>query len=528
MNTGNLLAKLNIKKVSKTAWVLLAITLVGLAFRLYHIEFGLPHSFNADEPEFSELAILYTYEFKDIVQNNNYFRLIPISYVYGTFPVYFLTISLMGFSKAMNLMSIPFDKTTLFIFLRVVIAFASLALIPVTVTLFKRVFSNRVISSALVICTVLAALNWKFIVHAHYVNADIVLVLLNTITLIFLVAYYKAESTKSSSHYLLLAGMFFGLCMGTKITALLIVPAILFLILKRKDYLGLFGFGLATLAWFMFTNPFSVIFYDDFISRVLALGTKEAGVVFDSVDYSPFKYIDALSEILTIPILLTAVFGMIAAFKSKGERTVHIFLIFIVAIYVVFFSLQSRRVDRWMLPVLPILIIYATYGFTLLRQLVSKPIAILLGVVVLGYYLYYPALLLTQFQRYTPKAEAYLWMKENTSELSTKLAYTEEGLDPLNKLPLAKVRQYEVYSSDNAQLFFPDNPELYDYVILSSRPMENFKKEAVKQLYPEYSGWWQAFENTVQDKTKFELVKEFTLPKPNLIPLSDVMIYKKL
>ena len=54
------------------------------------------------------------------------------------------------------------------------------------------------------------------------------------------------------------------------------------------------------------------------------------------------------------------------------------------------------------------------------------------------------------------------------------------------------------------------------------------KKDDVKTAYSEYSKKWQDFENKVQDETKYELVKDFILPKPNLIPLSDVLIYKKL
>ena len=61
---------------------LVAICALGLFFRLYHIEFGLPHSFYADEPEIAEPAIKYTYEFKDVVTNNNFYKLIPVSFVY--------------------------------------------------------------------------------------------------------------------------------------------------------------------------------------------------------------------------------------------------------------------------------------------------------------------------------------------------------------------------------------------------------------------------------------------------------------
>src|SRR3989344_6028620 len=109
---------LNINK--QLVLLFLIIGSIGLFFRLYHIEFGLPHSFHADEPEITEHAIKYTYEFFNIIRNNDWYKLIPVSFVYGTFPVYFFTVFTMAFSKSLNILNVPFDKTSIFIFLRIV------------------------------------------------------------------------------------------------------------------------------------------------------------------------------------------------------------------------------------------------------------------------------------------------------------------------------------------------------------------------------------------------------------------------
>lgn len=58
--------------------------------------------------------------------------------------------------------------------------------------------------------------------------------------------------------------------------------------------------------------------------------------------------------------------------------------------------------------------------------------------------------------------------------------------------------------------------------------MQNFKREEVIKKYPQYVERWNNFENTLTDKNKFEMIKEFSLPKPNLIPLSDVYIFKNM
>ncbi|OGC68788.1 hypothetical protein A2415_05435 [candidate division WWE3 bacterium RIFOXYC1_FULL_39_7] len=516
----------------KNILLFLSLLLLGLGLRLYHIEFGLPHSFYADEPEFSELAIKYTYEIKDIVRNNDYYKLIPISYVYGTFPTYLLTVLVMGFSKINNLFNLPFDKTSLFIFQRVITAFISLLVVVATGYIYKVRFSTaRGIkfseNRGLFIAVLLAALNWKLIAHAHYVNADIFITLLICLSIGFLLQYHKTTGSK----YLILSAVFFGLAVGTKVTALMTLPFHLWLIADRKDLKGFLAYCFIILGTFAITNPFSIIFSGDFITRVLSLATKEAGMVFDSVDLSYTKYVAALAYIATPFVFMISLYGMWRSSKFSGEKKLDMFLLSYVATYLLFFTLQSRRVDRWVLPVLPIILVYAAYTIDQIFALTRskfKPILLLVLVATLLYYVFFTGTLLSQFRRDTPKSEAYLWAKANLPELSTKLAYTEEGLDPLNKLPFATVIKFKVYASENAQFFTPENPELYDYVIISSRPMENYKREEVKTKYPFYYKKWAAFEEVLMDPTKFELIKDFTLNKPNLIPLSDVYIYKNL
>jgi hypothetical protein len=175
---------------------------------------------------------------------------------------------------------------------------------------------------------------------------------------------------------------------------------------------------------------------------------------------------------------------------------------------------------------------YASYGLVQLKQSYKKIVFIVLVLFMGINYLNYPILLMNQFRKDTPKSAAYQWVKANIPVKETLtpyiLVYTEEGLDPLNKISGAKVNQYNVYTSESAELFYPEDPLIYDYVIVSSRPMQNFKRPEVRQKYPYYAQKWDEFEQTLQDKSKFELIKDFTLPKPSIVPLSDVFIYRKL
>ncbi|MFA6981702.1 MAG: hypothetical protein WC243_01595 [Patescibacteria group bacterium] len=493
--------------------------LIGVGLRLYHIEFGLPHSFHADEPEIAELAIKYTYELRDIIKNHNYQKLIPISFVYGTFPSYLFTLVVMSFSKTSNLLNIPFSKETLYIFMRSFNAVLSMGIILSMGVLFKKLFNNKTGILAVVFLT---ALNWKLIVHAHYINVDILLALLLSFCFLGAYLYYKHDL---DNLHVVIIGLLYGVAVGTKVTALISLPLFLYLFLVKKDYRGLFGFLFLIFIGYAVTNPFSFIFAEDFAYRVYMMQIKEAGLVFDSVDSNPLKYLLALGYVTTPLVLALSVFGSVLSLR-RGDRKFHIFLVGNILIYLIFYSLNSRRVDRWLLPILPIVLLYSAEGIHQVLKRAKKKVALVFVLLALGTYSYFPYLLLSQFQRDTPKSAAYKWAKDNLPVTSNKLAVTEEGLDPLNKLEGILVKRSNVYEPENAQFDLPETPTGYDFVIISSKPMRNFKKKEVKERFGFYVEAWTKFEDTILDGTKFTLIKQFTLPKPNLVELSDVYIYQ--
>jgi 4-amino-4-deoxy-L-arabinose transferase-like glycosyltransferase len=406
--------------------------------------------------------------------------------------------------------------------MRALNAILSLLVLPTAALLYYKIFKNRL---GALLTFILLAFNWKLIVHAHYVNADIFITILLTLAYLTAYLYYKKPT---DSLYTWLTGLLIGLAIGTKVTAGLTLPLFLYLFAVKKDLKGALGFILIAFLTFEITNPFSIIFLNEFVFRVVSMFSREGGMVFDSIDTNPFKYLIALGYMVTPFVFASSAYGIYLNIKNKTERPIHIFLIGHIVFYLIFYSIQSRRVDRWLLPIIPIIIIYASYGLIKLKELLKGTWALAALIIVVGIsYMYFPIMLLAEFRRYTPKSEAYLWTKNNLPPISTKLTITEEGLDPMNKAPLSTVVTYEVYGDKNAQYGYPPNPTLYDYVILSSRPMTNFKRKEVMETYPLYSKAWQSFENTVTKSGKFSLVKSFVLPKPNLIPLSDVYIYKQ-
>lgn len=524
----------------------LAVIAISLYLRLYNISFGLPHSWYADEPEIAEPAIKYTYEIKNILRNNDIYKLKPESYVYGTFPVYFYTLLTMVYSKGLGMLNILFSKTDIYIFLRVVNA--GISFLIVIATLILSILLSLKSKKALLLVALLTGLNWKLIVHAHYLNHDIIITLLLLISNIFFIRYIfnynKNPDPEKDTLNTILFSIMFGLAFSTKITVLLTYPIYLMIMLNAKSYRNAVASVFIVLGMFILTNPFSFIYPSDFLQRVIEMRYKEAGMVFDSVDYSAFKYISSLNYMLTPPIFITSVIGILGfcfsvlagrkrIFASINPISKAYFLLFIqVLFYLVFFSIQSRRVDRWLLPMLPILIVFSVYAWDKIYSYVKDTrlsllfwLSLFIATLV---YAYFPYVLTKQFLPNTPKSAAYIWAKENIKETSTKFAITEEGLDPLNKLPLSQVMQFNSYEVKGGQYTYPPDPTLYDYIFISSRPTSWYKKKEIKEKFPMYYHKWAEFENTLKDETKFMLSKSFTIQGPNLIPLSNVYVYKNL
>ena len=277
----------------KLVTIIAVITLAGALLRLYHIDFGLPHSLQADEPELGEFAIKYTYEIKSIIAGRNWYKLIPLNFVYGTFPIYVYTAAMMAFSKALGLLGVAFDRVHIYTYLRVLTALASLTAIPAAAFLYNKLFKDWF---GTLVTAMLVALNWQFIVLGHYLNADIIVATLLSLAYITAYLYYAREN---DTKYTILTGILLGFAMGTKVTAAISLPLFLYIYASKKDWREMFALLFVIFAAFAVSNPFSLIFANDFAFRVLTLFTKEGGIVFDSVDSNPFKYVLATGYIAT-------------------------------------------------------------------------------------------------------------------------------------------------------------------------------------------------------------------------------------
>lgn len=230
----------------------------------------------------------------------------------------------------------------------------------------KKMFKNNIgsfISSLLILFTPLILLN------AHYMYVDVP-GLFWIIACLFVTAKFIE---RFSFKKVFLAGLFSGLACGTKVTfgTALIIP-IIGILLSYKDLRQLFkGFALTVavfLLFFFVTNPY---FFITFPKPLVAL-SEHTGLSF-----SWRFYISSLKYGLGVPLFVFILIGILIKLwlfrenKLFEKKTVLLFL-FWVLFFFVFISFFSIAFSRYILPIVPLLIILGCSGwFKLLNKLKS-------------------------------------------------------------------------------------------------------------------------------------------------------------
>jgi len=532
-----------VKKHLKTLIITIAIS-TGLFIRLYKIDFGLPKIFIADETDIYDEVINFSLNYKFILRDGSINDFEPPTYVYGMFPTYFLTMCTMFLNKTASIFNFNINFDFYHVYLRIITALFSLSIPIFSYFIYKEISET---SRGSFIAFLLVLFNWKLLVYSRYLNQDIYLTSLVTISLFFFIKYLKSNTTRSKSLFLVLSSIAFGLATGTKITALITLPIIVGLIFIRKNIKDVLLFIFGVILSFSISNPFSIINFQSFISRVISMKTREAGAVFSSVNLNPFKYFIGLSNILTLPIfivgLITILVLSVSFYKSIKSKNIqkydlsHIFLIGNVFLYMLFFSLNKRLVERWVLPITPILIIYAAYGVHYLEKLYNPKIKhnileISLLFIFSFVYAFYLIAFLKQLDIGDTRLLAYKWTNNFLNNPQNKdlkiLVYTNKGRDPFVNINNCDVQMFRVYESENTINFKPKDPKDYDIIITYSDMENNYKNSYVSEKYPDYTNSWINFENEINNPNNFLLLKSYKTTRLDLMGLSNIYIYQNV
>ncbi len=456
------------------------------------------------------------------------------------FPTYFLIFSTVVFNKIISVLHTPIDFDFYFVYMRIITALFSFLTVIFTSLLYKKIFKDK---KGALITFVLTAVNWKLIAQSHYLNHDTFLTVLTTASLYFFISYLSDPSKKSLNA--IISALFLGLTAGTKITGLIVAPAIGMILIFKKDWKALITYFLFTVIGFGISNPFSIIYFNDFLVRVVKMKSIEAGIIFGDINNNPLRYPLSFFKLLTPAVFLLSIYGLIENIKkliSNVKNKVveinfetHSVLILTVFIYIIFYSLTPRLTERWMVPLIPILIIYASKALADLLKKFNKErwvIFVLIFLTTLSA-LFFTFSLVRQLKEGKPRVNAYIWFSEylnnDNGEEKSVLMYTNKGYrDPFSKIDSCDLNSYKVYESQGAQNVYPKDPFQYDYVILYSTMEKNYENKYVKNKYPEYYKSWKSFTETVKEPTKFKLIREFKTTEPDLIGIPEIYIYENL
>lgn len=355
------------RRPDRTTLALAGVLLGALALRLWGIRHGLPFSYNIDEEgHFVPVAI----GFFGHDLNPGYF-LNPPGYtelLYALYAVWF------GGRDAVQ-HAYATDPSEVFLIARVTVALLGVVAVWLLHLTAARLWDRRVG----LLAAALGAVAFLPVFYGHLALNDVPATAPATLALLGAALILRGGGLR----WALAGGLGAGLAAGTKYTAgialLPLLTAILVTARDRREPLtrallvpAVAACG-AALAGFLIANPYALLDFDAFRAGVarqrrLASGeelaklglTQQNGLVY---------YLWSLTWGLGWIPALAALVGAVRLLLR--DRRTALVLLPAPILYVLFMGLQERYFGRWLLPVLPIVLLLAAYGGMALARVVA-------------------------------------------------------------------------------------------------------------------------------------------------------------
>lgn len=333
-----------------------AILALGLALRLWGIEYGLPFAYQIDEERlYTRLAVIML---ADGDLNPGYFQNPPL-YMYVLEAVFALQHS--GSEAALLIGDVP-DRGGLYLTARIVTAVIGTIGVWLSFVAARRFFDTAVA----LLTALLVAVAFMPVFYSHVALNNVPAMTAATLALIGVAGILHRGRRRD----FILAGAGLGLAAATKYTAgIVLVPLLAAALFApggrlRATSPGIRGAAIALgagLAAFVLANPHAVLNFSHFVR---AVGTQ--GRLVDENKYGqdpnggiPFYLESWTWSIGWIPAL-AAVAGAVLLWR-RDRRTFWV-LVPVVPLFIVYMGWQTRYFGRWMLPVLPIVAMLACYA----------------------------------------------------------------------------------------------------------------------------------------------------------------------
>jgi uncharacterized membrane protein len=382
-----------------------------------------------------------------------------------------------------------------------------------------KIFFNKKVAF---LSFLIAAFTVSFIQSAHFAVTESIITLVVVLTCLL----SKKIFEKPKTTYALLIGITTGLGIAAKITAVsfLIIPvfALLLLFIKqksiRKFILNLTLISITTFATFFVFSPYTLLNWNKFWESMKyesGVATGSYPVVYTLQFNHSISYLFQLENLFWQigPIALFAILGfiflVIFSFLKKQKELV-IFYIFPL-LYFLYVGSWHTKFIRYMIPILPFLIIAASFLLFEITKKFKKT----------GFILISTFLLLTAFWA---MAFFSIYTKEQTRISASEWVYLNVPVDktilteqwddtlpvPIGTLNLNRYKDLNLtmYEPDNSSKinYLTNNLSKGDYIIFNSRRLYGTLINLTKE-YPITSNYYKLL---FEGKLGYKQVAEFT------------------
>jgi hypothetical protein len=346
----------------KSGWLLGGILAVGFALRVIGIQFGLPHLYHADEP----IVVNHALAFGTGDMNPHFFNIPPlVSYLlFFCYGVGYLAGRGAGFFQGVGDFEAAFlsDPSGFYLFARV--AFGAL-LGTLSIYLLYEVVRKHFSKELALLTSFFFAVAFLHVRDSHYVYSDIPLLFVLIASMFPILRIVEGENRWKDN---LAAGALLGVAVATKYNGIFIVVPFLVATLltskREKRILKWIAAGAVSVVMYSLLNPFTWFDFNFFIQEIreqaaAAGGGKWAHHLIYSLNggVGPF-------------LLATGLLGLAGGLLTR-ERKRLVIASFLVGYYLVL-GFKSQPYDRYVLPLIPFLLIFSADFILALTQRVPR------------------------------------------------------------------------------------------------------------------------------------------------------------
>ena len=344
-------------RFSRETTLLFLILVLAFVARFWGAGFGLPYLYHADEPIVVNHALAYGTG--DL--NPHFFKIPPlISYLlFMCYGLYFTIGRVVGlFHYVRDFENLfYFDPSSFYLIARLIFG---VCLGTATVYLLYRIVKRFWGNPAALWTSFFLAVNFLHVRDSHYIYTDILLVF---VLLAGMAVILRTEPEESQTRltslpwgHLFLGGLI-GLATAVKYNGVFLAIPYLWMCLRniswKKWPLCWFFAGVGASVTFGVLNPFAVLDHTFFLKEIIAQSTANSG---------GFSWLHHLTYSLAggmgWPMLILALLGVFLSISGKDRRS-QTLAVFVAGYYVVLCRF-GQPFDRYVLPLIPFLLILAS------------------------------------------------------------------------------------------------------------------------------------------------------------------------